>query len=80
MVVMVVVFAVLDMPDDAANDPVMVVMMVMMEAAMVMMIARQLHVAVRPAGRVLLRVARHRGIGRPQRHNGIRDRGEQLGE
>jgi Na+/melibiose symporter-like transporter len=79
MVVMVMV-PVPELPDDAANDPVMVVMVMVMVAAMMVMIARELHVAVELAGRLLLRLARRRGVGSPKRRDRIWDRVEQLGE
>jgi len=59
---MMVVVAVLDVPDDAANDPVMVMVVMMMPAAMMVMPSGNLHIAVRPVGRVLLRLTRRRCV------------------
>jgi hypothetical protein len=78
VVMMVVVVVVRDeLPDDAANDPVVVVVMMMMVAVVVVVPARDLGIAVEPADR--LRLTRRRGVRRPQRRDGVRDRIEQLG-
>jgi hypothetical protein len=78
MVVMMVVMMMMmmgnDMPDDAANGPVMVVMVVMVAHA------GDLGVAIQPADRLLLRAACRRRVGCPQRRDRVRNRGEQIGE